>query len=116
VNEKSLRIYFQYPVDIWNVQIKSNSPLGKIGSFGRGREKMSAGLPSATRARAKIPKTVAVDYDLCHSCGVCVAVCPADALFLNDARLEVKDACTGCERCAKVCPMRALAVVERGTP
>jgi L-aspartate semialdehyde sulfurtransferase ferredoxin len=79
-------------------------------------EKMSAGLPSATRARTKTPKTVAVDYDLCHSCGACVAVCPADALFLNDTRLEVKDACTGCERCAKICPVRALTVVERVMP
>jgi dihydroorotate dehydrogenase (fumarate) len=77
---------------------------------------MPAGLPSAIRARTTTPKTAAVDYDLCHSCGACVAICPADALFLNDARLEVKDTCTGCERCAKICPMRALTLVERGIP
>jgi len=75
-----------------------------------------AGLQSASRTREKPQKTVAVNYDLCHYCGACVAVCPADALFLNDTRLEVNDACTGCERCAKVCPMHALSVVKRITP
>lgn len=75
-----------------------------------------AGLQSASRIRAKPQKTIAVNYDLCHCCGACVAVCPTDALFLTDTRLEVKDACTGCERCAKICPMRALSVVEWKTP
>ncbi len=74
---------------------------------------LKAGPPSASRTRTKPQKTVAVDYDLCHCCGACVAVCPADALFLHDTWLEVKDACTGCERCAKICPMRALTIVER---
>ena len=74
---------------------------------------MSGGPPSAIRTRTKSPKIVAVDYDLCHSCGACVAVCPPDALFLNDARLEVKDDCTGCERCVKICPMHALSLAER---
>jgi ferredoxin len=75
-----------------------------------------AGPQSASRIRSKPRKTIAVNYDLCHCCGACVAVCPADALFLTDTRLEVKDACTGCERCAKICPMRALSVVEWTTP
>jgi ferredoxin len=74
------------------------------------------GLQSGSPARVKPQKTIAVNYDLCHSCGACIAVCPADALFLNDTRLEVNDACTGCERCAKICPMHALSSVEGNTP
>jgi ferredoxin len=73
------------------------------------------GLQGASRARGKTPPTIAVDYDLCHCCGACVAVCPSDALYLNDTRLEVKDNCTGCGRCARICPMRALSVAEGKT-
>ncbi len=75
-----------------------------------------AGLQSGSHTREKFKKTIAVNYDLCHYCGACVAVCPPDALYLTDTRLEVKDTCTGCERCAKICPMHALSVVERKTP
>jgi len=75
-----------------------------------------AALLSPSHNREKSQKTIEVNYDLCHYCGACVAVCPADALFLMDARLEVQDACTGCERCAKICPVHALSAVERETP
>jgi ferredoxin len=75
-----------------------------------------AGLQSASRTQIKPIKTIAVNYDLCHTCGACVAVCPTDALTLSDTRLEVKDACTGCGHCAKVCPAHALSVVEGKTP
>jgi ferredoxin len=76
-----------------------------------------AGLRAESRARAEPGNPIAVvDYDLCHYCGACVAVCPPDALFLTDARLEVMDACTGCGRCVKVCPVFALSVVERNAP
>jgi ferredoxin len=73
---------------------------------------LQAGLQSAPRSRAKPVKTLTVNHDLCHYCGACVAVCPADALFLTDTHLEVKDACTGCERCMKVCPAHALSAAE----
>jgi len=74
-----------------------------------------AGLRAASGTRAKPKNTIAVNYDLCHYCGACVAVCPPDALFLTDSRLEVKDTCTSCERCVKICPVLALSVVEQKT-
>ncbi len=54
----------------------------------------------------------AVNRNLCHYCGACVAVCPPDAIFLVDTWLEIKDNCTGCERCVTVCPVRALSMVN----
>jgi ferredoxin len=73
---------------------------------------IAAGSQAASRGRAKGRKLPAIDYELCHCCGACVAVCPADALYLADTRLEVRDSCTGCGRCAKICPMRALTMAE----
>ncbi len=55
----------------------------------------------------------AVDRNLCHYCGACVAVCPPDAIFLVDTWLDIKDTCTGCERCVAVCPVHALSMVKQ---
>lgn len=42
----------------------------------------------------------------CVSCGMCVGVCPTDALRLvNDVRCFEKDLCTNCGLCSDVCPV-----------
>ena len=51
--------------------------------------------------------------DLCVHCGVCVALCPSDALVLNQATCEVAfvaDKCVACELCVKACPYTAMEV------
>jgi ferredoxin len=51
--------------------------------------------------------------DLCVHCGVCVAICPSDALVLNQATGEVAfiaDKCVACELCVKACPYAAMEV------
>lgn len=59
--------------------------------------------------------TVAIDYDRCKGCGLCVAVCPQQVLALDQDRLNARGyhpaalvdpngACTGCALCALVCP------------
>jgi ferredoxin len=53
-----------------------------------------------------------VTYDRmrCDFCGACVAVCPADAIVLWEADLEIdREKCTGCLKCVYVCPYRALS-------
>ncbi len=61
----------------------------------------------------KAQQIAAVDHDLCHYCGACVAVCPPDAIFLVDTWLEIKENCTGCERCVAICPVHALSMVSQ---
>ncbi|MBN1440500.1 MAG: 4Fe-4S binding protein [Anaerolineales bacterium] len=73
-------------------------------------------LRSKSRLRIDSPKRVAVDYGLCCSCGACVAVCPTEALFLNDMHLEVGEVCTGCGLCTKVCPVHALSIGQENRP
>ncbi len=49
--------------------------------------------------------------NLCVHCGVCVAICPSDALVLNQAKWEVEfiaDKCVACELCVKACPYEAM--------
>ena len=48
--------------------------------------------------------------DLCDFCGVCVGVCPTDAIELGKIDLRViAGACIDCDFCVDVCPTRALA-------
>jgi len=51
--------------------------------------------------------------DACVHCGVCVAICPSDALVLNTMNWEVDflaDKCVACELCVKACPYAAMEV------
>ncbi|MEA3255683.1 MAG: 4Fe-4S dicluster domain-containing protein [Candidatus Altiarchaeota archaeon] len=40
----------------------------------------------------------------CYGCGGCVAVCPQDAITLNNLAEIITEKCIGCRRCERVCP------------
>lgn len=49
----------------------------------------------------------------CTDCGVCVPICPANALVMEPLTRRVHfydNKCTACELCVKVCPVRAMEV------
>jgi ferredoxin len=49
----------------------------------------------------------------CTHCGVCVTICPADALILDPVTREVQfvsEKCIACELCVPACPPRAMEV------
>ena len=54
----------------------------------------------------------------CVGCGVCVSVCPFEAIEINGAGVaEVdKDRCTGCGKCAKECPREVISIHDRLNP
>ena len=70
------------------------------------------------------PLDIAVDR--CKGCGLCVAICRARILALDDSivnglgyhpvRLTDRDACTSCALCARVCPDSVFAVFARPRP
>jgi Fe-S-cluster-containing hydrogenase component 2 len=58
-------------------------------------------------------KQIILKDNRCDFCGTCVAVCPQDAINLNEAQWQViAERCTVCGFCANVCPLEALEVQD----
>lgn len=55
-------------------------------------------------------KKVRINQEDCEGCGACKAICPAGAIYYNDAGLADinQDLCLTCGYCAPACPTRAL--------
>lgn len=62
------------------------------------------------------PMVAKVSFNLCTGCGMCVDVCPYDALSLKDNKAEVNEVlCEGCGTCSATC-LRAAIEVKNITP
>lgn len=62
------------------------------------------------------PTVAKVNRNLCTGCGMCVYVCPYDALALKDGKAEVNEVlCEGCGTCSATC-LRAAIQVKNLTP
>jgi len=62
--------------------------------------------------RRVTPDTIAVvDLAVCDRCGLCLPLCPPEAIHLELNVLTVDGAtCTGCEKCIAPCPVGALGM------
>jgi len=57
------------------------------------------------------PTVARVIKNLCTGCGMCVAVCPYDAVALKDGKVEVNEVlCEGCGTCSATCLRAAIQV------
>jgi len=62
------------------------------------------------------PMVAEVEFNLCTGCGMCVDVCPYEAISLKDGKAEVNDVlCEGCGTCQATC-LRAAVSVKNLTP
>ena len=55
-----------------------------------------------------------VDENECTSCGLCVDICPVEAISLNGEGLAsvYKQGCIGCGLCASTCPVDAISLSD----
>ena len=64
-----------------------------------------------------IPKLVEVDAEKCFSCGSCVALCPVEAICIEeDSTVKFNgEKCLGstCSICVDACPARAIKSVKQ---
>jgi heterodisulfide reductase subunit A len=62
------------------------------------------------------PMVAKVTLNLCTGCGMCVDVCPYEAISLKDGKAEVNEVlCEGCGTCSATC-LRAAIAVRNITP
>ena len=62
------------------------------------------------------PTVAKVNVNLCTGCGMCVHVCPYEALSLKDGKVEINEVlCEGCGTCSATC-LRAAIQVKNLTP
>ena len=60
-----------------------------------------------------LSRDITMKDDVCVHCGVCVPICPSEALVLNQTDWHVQfvaDKCVACELCVKACPYGAMEV------
>lgn len=56
---------------------------------------------------------IIVDQARCTGCGICLTVCPEDAITLEAERAEIREElCNGCGACLSACPEAAIQDVE----
>ena len=54
-----------------------------------------------------------IDQELCKNCGICQAVCPDDAVLVQDEHYKINyDYCKGCGICAHECTADAIEMVQ----
>ena len=51
-----------------------------------------------------------VDKDKCTGCGLCVDVCPVEAISIDEIAVVDGDLCTDCGSCVDECPNEAISV------
>ncbi len=65
--------------------------------------------------KKRINADLVINRAWCKGCGVCIAFCPKEALFMDNYGKAEKDLerCTACGICETFCPDFAISLVKR---
>ena len=83
--------------------------IGKRENFDKGIEYL---LSCGVRIQS-LAQDIIRNEEKCTNCGVCVPICPTDALVVDPETRKVlfhNKKCIACELCVKICPPRAMEV------
>ena len=74
-----------------------------------------ANITLARTGKTEVAAELAINREWCKGCGICMAFCPREALFLDEKGKAEKDLekCTACGVCEIFCPDFALSIVSR---
>ena len=53
-----------------------------------------------------------VDSEKCTGCGICIDVCPTNAIDVKEHAVINANACTGCAACVWDCPNEAIVITQ----
>jgi Fe-S-cluster-containing hydrogenase component 2 len=113
------QIIIEYKVPMAILSAHVNSKGGEI--LAEVPDDMEEKIVKAFRKRGvevTVPKLIEVDNEKCFSCGSCIALCPVEAISLDqDSTVQFdKEKCVGstCSICVDACPARAIKSVKNG--
>jgi Fe-S-cluster-containing hydrogenase component 2 len=113
------QIIIEYKVPMAILSAHVNSKGGEI--LAEVPDEMEEKIVKAFRKRGvevTVPKLIEVDNENCFSCGSCIALCPVEAISLDqDSTVQFdKEKCVGstCSICVDACPARAIKSVKNG--
>ena len=80
----------------------------EMAGFGGAIKNLAMGGAPAVGKKEQHAPTIIVNQDKCIGCAKCKAVCPENAITMNDKKAKIAlDKCIGCGECLTVCQVKA---------
>jgi len=107
-----LRQLFKRPfTNLFPAKHIPRSVTGFLKDVEKEKRKINPPVPTPPGFRGKIK----YHKDKCIGCGLCVSVCPANAVVFQEREKKIKYhlfRCTFCGQCVDVCPVKALEFTD----